>query len=250
MANDQPKLAELEYNSLLTQHFENHGFIKSCLRAKGCSIDAITPEDSAAAVAALDELFERLPKSLAVRRLTLSVARGDTFKRRASAYLTEFLTKGVPSLFVDIKALYSDLEKRAAVEEIVLSYKANLERTGTIDGSEGAPDPPTTLLWVQYFLAQHYSTVGRDAEALDLIDQTIAATPTLVELYMMKARILKRGGDLVAAERAMDEARQLDGQDRFLNCKAVKYMLRVGRIEEAEKVAGLFTRVRFDAFAA
>ena len=40
----------------------------------------------------------------------------------------------------------------------------------------------------------------------------------------------------------MNEARELDLQDRFVNSKCVKYMLRNGKIEEAEKTAGLFTK--------
>jgi len=40
----------------------------------------------------------------------------------------------------------------------------------------------------------------------------------------------------------MNEARELDLQDRFVNSKCVKYMLRNGNIDEAEKTAGLFTK--------
>jgi len=60
---------------------------------------------------------------------------------------------------------------------------------------------------------------------------------------MLRARILKRSGDPQGAANAMEEARELDGQDRGLNCKSVKYLIRAGRIEEAESVAGLFTKV-------
>ena len=61
---------------------------------------------------------------------------------------------------------------------------------------------------------------------------------------MLKARILKRGGDNIGAMKSMSEARALDGQDRFLNSKDAKYLLRADRVPEAEAVAGLFTRVR------
>lgn len=40
----------------------------------------------------------------------------------------------------------------------------------------------------------------------------------------------------------MNEARELDLQDRFINSKCAKYLLRIGKIEEAEKILGLFTR--------
>jgi len=42
----------------------------------------------------------------------------------------------------------------------------------------------------------------------------------------------------------MEDARLLDGQDRFLNSKAAKYAIRNGEMERAEKTIGLFTRVR------
>ena len=41
----------------------------------------------------------------------------------------------------------------------------------------------------------------------------------------------------------MQEARELDGQDRFLNSKCAKYMVRADQVQEAEKVLGLFTKV-------
>jgi hypothetical protein len=68
-------------------------------------------------------------------------------------------------------------------------------------------------------------------------------TPTLPELYMTKARVLKRAGDPYGAVRAMDDARSLDGQDRYVNTKSGKYRLRAGMINEADEVLGLFTKV-------
>lgn len=41
----------------------------------------------------------------------------------------------------------------------------------------------------------------------------------------------------------MNEARELDLQDRFINSKCTKYYLRNNQIAEAEKIIGLFTRV-------
>ena len=61
---------------------------------------------------------------------------------------------------------------------------------------------------------------------------------------MLKARILKRAGDVDGALQAMTEARLLDGQDRFLNSKSAKYHLRADQVAEAEGVVGLFTKAR------
>ena len=42
----------------------------------------------------------------------------------------------------------------------------------------------------------------------------------------------------------MEEARTLDTADRFVNCKCVKYLLRISQVDKAVETAGLFTRVR------
>lgn len=45
----------------------------------------------------------------------------------------------------------------------------------------------------------------------------------------------------------MNEARELDLQDRFINSKCAKYMLRAGQVEEAEKILAMFTRKEVSA---
>lgn len=65
---------------------------------------------------------------------------------------------------------------------------------------------------------------------------------------MFKARVLKRVGDPWGAVGAMEEARRLDGQDRFLNAKCGKYWLRAGGVDEASEVFGLFTKVSLFLF--
>jgi len=59
---------------------------------------------------------------------------------------------------------------------------------------------------------------------------------------MAKALVLKRAGDPAAAAAAMEEARLLDGQDRFLNGKAAKYWLRAGDVKKAEELLAMFTK--------
>lgn len=54
-----------------------------------------------------------------------------------------------------------------------------------------AIEPPTAYVWTLYFLAQHYDKQRKTDLALQTIDKAIEHTPTLVELYMTKGRILK-----------------------------------------------------------
>lgn len=56
---------------------------------------------------------------------------------------------------------------------------------------DGKEEPPTTLLWVQYYLAQHYDKIGQPSLALEYINAAIESTPTLIELFLVKAKIFK-----------------------------------------------------------
>ncbi len=82
------------------------------------------------------------------------------------------------------------------------------------------------------------------ALSLRYLEQAEEHTPTLPEIEMARAMVLKRAGDPEAAARSMDAARALDGQDRFVNGKAGKYWLRAGEVQKASETFGLFTKVR------
>ena len=147
----------------------------------------------------------------------------------------------MPSLFADLKSLYRSSEKREIIEQTATSILSTLKHPSTDPAPSGTD--PTEYIWTLYFLAQHHSWLGRHKQALELLDEAITHTPTLPELYMFKARVLKRAGDPFGAAKCMDLARTLDLQDRFLNTKCGKYRLRAGLIEEAIEVFGLFTKV-------
>jgi hypothetical protein len=173
----------------------------------------------------------------------------EDFKPLANMYLLQGLIKGIPSLFVDLKPLYHDIQKRLAVEELVEGYRQVLEEgrfpdeTSDVIAARSDSDAPAMYLWTLYFLAQHFSHTNRHSRALSLLSTAITHTPTLPELHTLRGRVLKRLGDPHGASAAVDEARLLDGQDRFLNTKSAKYKLRAGLIEEASDIFGLFTKV-------
>ena len=53
------------------------------------------------------------------------------------------------------------------------------------------PEPPSTLLWTIFLLAQHCDRIGDSVKAVEFISEAIEHTPTDVRLYMLKARIYK-----------------------------------------------------------
>ncbi|BGP19463.1 hypothetical protein JCM10213v2_007558 [Rhodosporidiobolus nylandii] len=245
------------WETLLEENPESREYIRAMVQAKGASCDAQTPEDRAKAVKVLDELADKYPRSLSIRRLALDLAPASSaeFRTKTSAYLLTALRKGIPSLFADVKALYKlpdgeGAEKARVVGEIVQKFREELEEKGAVvtdeQGDDDSLDSPSTYLWTLYFLASHHSHPLNPASSQTLALETLAIaeqhTPSLPELSMLRARIHKRAGDPVAAAAAMEHARSLDGQDRFLNSKAAKYAIRAGDCEGAEKTVGLFTK--------
>jgi len=65
-------------------------------------------------------------------------------------------------------------------------------------------------------------------------------------LGQVKGRILKHSGDMEGACEALEEGRALDLADKWINSKSAKYHLRLLDIENAENIAGLFTRFEGD----
>ncbi|KAG6833055.1 hypothetical protein H0H87_012066 [Tephrocybe sp. NHM501043] len=235
--------AEHAWRALIEHNPDSYDYYRGYLTNQGLSLEASSTD----ALTALKEFSAQLPRATAPRRLALTIATGDDFRELVKPYILSNLIKGVPSLFVDLKSLYTDLSKRDIVENIVENalseFSPTLSGSAASSSSSSAGDvEPTTYLWTLYFLAQHYSYLGRPNKALEILELALAHTPTLPELHTCKGRTLKRAGDLYGAAKCVNDARLLDGQDRFLNTKCAKYLLRAGCVEEANAMLGLFTK--------
>ncbi|CAE7222157.1 unnamed protein product [Rhizoctonia solani] len=256
-----------EWTTLIEQNYESYAYYRGLLATQDIDLGKktsvhfkyhggidekwpgnLTDESRSAALALFKKLVTQYPGATAPKRLSLDVALGDDFRSLVEPYLWAGLQRGIPSLFVDIKSLYKNDEKRAVVEEIMEGFMAKLKPEEVSKESQPAtngetkPEPPTTYLWTLYYLGQHYSYCEDQEKALSFLDTAIAHTPTLPELYTARARALKRAGDFVRASFAAEAGRLLDGQDRWLNGKSAKYAMRAGRVEDANNLLGLFTR--------
>lgn len=190
---------------------------------------------------------EKYPRSDIPRRIPLEFLSSEDarFVEVLDPYLKRHLRKGVPPLFKELSSnLYKDEKKLKRIESVLLGYVSALSsERGRFEGDDKEEkEPPTTLLWVYYFLAQHFDYVGDRTKALDYINKAIEHTPTLVELYMIKGKIHKHAGELFEAVKCLDEAQSLDTADRYINYKCSKYMLRASMIKQAEEIASRFTR--------
>ncbi|XP_032351940.1 N-alpha-acetyltransferase 16, NatA auxiliary subunit isoform X4 [Camelus ferus] len=190
-----------------------------------------------------EEISKQYPRAISPRRLPLNLVPGEKFRELMDKFLRVNFSKGCPPLFTTLKSLYYNTEKISIIQELVTNYEASLKTCDFFSPYEkGEKEPPTTLLWVQYFLAQHFDKLGQYSLALDYINAAIASTPTLIELFYMKAKIYKHIGNLREAAKWMDEAQSLDTADRFINSKCAKYMLRANMVKEAEEMCSKFTR--------
>ena len=52
-------------------------------------------------------------------------------------------------------------------------------------------ESPTSLLWTLSYLAQHFDQLRQTDRALEFINAALDHTMTLIELYVIKARIFK-----------------------------------------------------------
>ncbi|KAF9941414.1 N-alpha-acetyltransferase 15, NatA auxiliary subunit [Modicella reniformis] len=234
--------AETTYRALLAINPDNTAYFEGLRKCLGLGGDQLTAEEQGKVLELFEQFQAENPRSNAVKRLPLRYATGEVFVRIADEYLRSMLSKGLPSLFVNIKSLYKDSDKEKAVEELVLGYAASLDKSNSFDHSGSSVEPPTALLWTLYFLAQHFDFKGNTNQALEYINRAIEHTPTLVEFYMTRGRILKHAGDLVGAVESLDDAKEMDLQDRFINSKCTKYMLRADQMAKAEETVVRFTR--------
>ncbi|KAL8189827.1 UNVERIFIED_CONTAM: N-alpha-acetyltransferase 16, NatA auxiliary subunit, partial [Gekko kuhli] len=230
------KEASEVYRELIDRNAENWHYYEGLERA----LQPRTLEDR---LQVYEEISKRHPRAVSPRRLPLNFVTGEKFRELMDKWLRVNFSKGCPPLFTTLKSLYYNTEKVSTIQELVTGYEASLKTCDLFSPYENRErEPPTTLLWVRYFLAQHFDKLGQFSVALDYINSAIASTPTLIELFYLKARIYKHVGNLTEAARWMDEAQSLDTADRFVNSKCAQYMLRANMVKEAEEMCSKFTR--------
>jgi len=231
--------ARKAYKALLDRNPEQRAYYTGLEKAMG-----IEPENRKEAKALYDEYANKFDRSDAPRRIPLDFLDGDEFRQAADTYLQAKLKKGVPSTFTNIRALYADTAKRGTIFELVNSYYKSQEQETTSNESNGLSKPSLFRLWTLYFLTQHYDHFRtRDMDkALEYLNKALELAPDTVELHMTLARVYKHAGDLQKAAQKMNEARNLDKSDRYINTKTAKYQLRNDQNDEALKTMSLFTR--------
>jgi len=212
----------------------------------------LTDEEEEEVIKFFDELLEQHPSSDSLKRLVLHFITGQRFQRRLDIYLRSRLRKGVPSLFRMLRPLYFQAGKGELVSQLLLQYNKCLEEEvswfGPGVGEEGVKpsmdddEPPTSLLFTRMVTADHFDFLGETEKALSYVNSAIDHTPTLVELYLCKARIYRHAGNLKESAKWYEEVRSLDLADRYLNTQCVRALLRLDDTQGGMEKALLFSK--------
>ncbi|PWZ30840.1 N-terminal acetyltransferase A complex auxiliary subunit NAA15 [Zea mays] len=235
--------SESIYRSLLFMNPDNYKYFIAVQKCLGLYSD--NGQYSAADVERLSALYNSLKEkyawSSAVKRIPLDFLEGEKFQEAADNYVRPLLTKGVPSLFSDLSPLYEHPGKANILEQLFLKLEDSIRDSGCFPGCP-QKEPPSTLLWTLFLISQHYDRRGQYDIALNKIDEAISHTPTVIDLYSVKGKILQHAGNFTAAAALADEARSMDLADRYLNSECVMQMLQADQVGLAEKTAVLFTK--------
>ncbi|KAL1586883.1 hypothetical protein WHR41_04118 [Cladosporium halotolerans] len=253
---DKKEEAEKAYRALLNRNAERRDYFTGLEKSLG--LHKSKKEDQEKLVQLYQEEANKSERRDAARRIPLDFLEGDVFREHADKYLRRMFRKGVPSTFANVKQLYANPSKKQTIIDLVESYtketpeaNGSAEPNGSVNGSEGkAPSSEDIALnWnlsVNYFLAQHYDYhLSRDLEkASQFVEKAIALNPLKNDytFHMTRARIIKHKGDIPGASKAMNEAREMDPKDRYINTKCAKYQLRNDENETAIATMGMFTR--------
>jgi len=204
--------------------------------------DQYSEQEKEGIIIVLEEQSKAFPKASAPLRLILKYSEGEQFGKKFNEYIKSASSRALPSLFNNVKQLYLDPKKVVIIEEIIVKHLDSLRKTNCFFDNLTEELDPTVFLWILLYAAQHYDIKKDYKQALLIIDEAIEHTPTLVEVYTVKAKILKHQGEFEKASESYNKGRELDQADRYLNARYSKYLIRAGKLEEAEKMMALFTR--------
>jgi peptide alpha-N-acetyltransferase len=204
-----------------------------------------------------NELTSRVvPYSPAMVRIALTLLEGDALKTALDVYCRKNLAKGVPSLGRDLSSLLLlekdgtlfratdgvDIRSHPTFHTLVELADSYIATTTPINDNNDDESSPSTILWAWYLRAGLHELAQEYSQGIALLDLCLEHTPTAVDVYELKASLLKAGGDIQAAVECLDHGRELDQQDRYINNQTTKYMLQAGMEETALERISMFTK--------
>ncbi|OHT10689.1 TPR Domain containing protein [Tritrichomonas foetus] len=180
----------------------------------------LTPEEY------IEELFKIKAKGsrfAQVRILELMDLNDTRFRELLKEYLVPYLIKGAPSLFITVSELSP--EKLIVAKEI----------------ADEADVPITSIPIVKLFDANVFISRHEYENALHCVEEAIKHTPTCLEAYSLKLRILRRMGRIDESVEVGKTLAEADPNDRNSSTTYVNALLRGGKLKTAFSEAEPFS---------
>ena len=177
----------------------------------------------------LSELRNNYPKSKVLYNLDLSFAQKDEFKQKFEDYFIRQIEITIPSFFINIKFIYKlQPHKIPIIQQILDKYLTNVKDNSKVNDNLNLPIHKS---WLYFYAAQHYLFLAELEQAIEYINSALDITPSVVEFYMVAAKIFKHSYMRNLWIDAFDKGRKLEVQDKYLMSKMLKIYLRTGKID-------------------
>ena len=194
----------------------------------------------------INEIKPLFKKSRIFNRLEMSLSTGEEFKTIFNNYFIKNIKLCLPSFFINVKFIYLfQTEKISIIEGILNKHLESIEKNKCLDlnlMNNEKLDFPSYFSQFYFYVSQHYLILGDNEKALNFINLSIDITPTIVELYLVKSKILKHSLYLSENVDCLEKAKNIDLSDRYLNAKHAKSLLRVENVEKSEEVMKEFVK--------
>ena len=197
------------------------------------------------------EIEPILNKVKITEKMKLGLTSGNEFKNLFTQYFLKSIKNNLPSFFNNIKFIYQYPQQKSkipVIQELITSNISEIESKNSLikeildlDKNSNLNIQPV-FIWIYYFAAQHFDILGESEKAIDYINKAIKSTPTVVEFFMVKSKILKHNLLYEEASLAMGKAKDLDLSDRYLNAKHAKSIVRKGDVDGSANVMMEFVK--------
>lgn len=140
-----------------------------------------------------------------------------------------------PNFIQDVRCFANSTGKLEAVRQVYLGNIESLKANKKLLNGKQVVDPTYTLFMLSQFALFLYWTKDYQT-AITYVEEAIEHTSTFQDLYVLKAKILKKTGRIGEAMEVANFFQGLDTADRCLTKAAVRVLLDCGDIVRADKL--------------
>ena len=158
------------------------------------------------------------------------------FAATISAQYKSACSKVSPTFFRELRVFYKDTSKVSIIETILQKNLSSLESTSTFADSPDTPQFPTSLMYAYYMLGWHHYFKSEYESALVFSTKCEDHTPSFLDNYVLKAKILKKLYMYNQAAETLKSVYKVDQADRFMINLTSKYMMQNNDIKNADAV--------------